>query len=207
MFFFHKFVQLQNLFKSKQKTEKMVKKLMSSITDLIEEQITHQTCISLPSDLQSFYDKVIYVRSINSRVKSMRKPNKDIADVNTNSTKRFARSTVPESDLHQKYKTVGKLLKQFSHLKLRDQVKIFDIKQFLQNHMQLLDDLKSLNSEFVREARSVENKNSQEVKSLELEKSASHISRQYANLLKTTKLIKATSLTDMGNRMDVISTY
>lgn len=187
----------------------MVKKLMSSITDLIEEQITHQTCISLPPDLQSFYDKVIYVRSINSRVKSMRKQEYGNADVNKNSTKRIARSTVPESDLHQKYRTVGKLLKQFGHLKLRDQVKVFDIKQFLQNHMQLLDDLKSLNSEFVRESRSVENQdngnNNQEMKS-ELERGASHISREYANLLKTTKLIKTTSLTDMG-RIDVISTY
>lgn len=182
---------------------------MSSITDLIEEQITHQTCISLPSDLQSFYDKVIYVRSLNSRVNNIRKPIKSTVDVNKNST-RIARSTVPETDLHQKYKTVGKLLKQFGHLKLRDQVKIFDIKQFLQNHMQLLDDLKSLNSEFVRESRSVDKKkeghSNQGTKLVELDKGGSHISRQYANLLKTTKLIKTTSLTDM-DRNDLISTY
>lgn len=177
---------------------------MSSITDLIDEQITHQTCISLPPDLQSFYDKVIYVRSINSRVNNVRKQIK--VNANNNSTKRIARSTVPESDLHQKYKTVGKLLKQFGHLTLRDQVKNVEIKQFLQNHMQLLDDLKSFNSEFVRKSRSVGNENTgrdnQETQSL----SAGHISRQYANLLKTTKLIKTTSLTDM-NRMDVISNY
>lgn len=198
----------------------MVKKLMSSITDLIDEQITHQTCITLPPDLQSFYDKVIYVRSINSRVNGLQNPNKDNADANKNSSKRIVRSTVPESDLHQKYKTVGKLLKQYGHLPLRDQVKIFDIKQFLQNHLQLLDDLKSFNSEFIRKSRSVGNKNkasrsvgnkikaqaNQETKLLELERGASHISRQYANLLKTTKLIKTTSLTDM-DRMDVISTY
>ncbi|XP_037038244.1 GATA zinc finger domain-containing protein 14-like [Bradysia coprophila] len=190
-----------NLFKSKEKTEKMVKKLMTSITDLIDEQITHQTCISLPPDLQSFYDKVLYVRSINSRVNNMRILEKTNAVPNKNSTKRFARSTIPESDIHEKYKTVGKLLKQFGHLKLRDQVKIFDIKEFLQNHMQLLDDLKTLNSEFVRKSRSVDSKNK-----LDLEKGARQISRQYANLLKTTKLIKATSLTDM-DRMDVISTY
>ncbi len=200
----------QNVFKSKQKTEKMVKKLMSSITDLIDEQITHQTCITLPSDLQSFYDKVLYVRSINSRVNKMRKRNKGNGeDVSKMSAKRIARSTIPESDLHQKYKTVGKLLKQFGHLKLRDQVKIFDIKEFLENHIQLLDDLKTLNSEFVRKSRSVDSKkrdgNGQDVK-LELDKGSSHISRQYANLLKTTKLIKTTSLTDM-DRMDVVSTY
>lgn len=204
------FVKLQNLFKTKQKTERMVKKLMSSITGLIEEQITHQTCIILPPDLQSFYDKVIYVRSINARVNNMRKQHKGNTDSDKNSSKRVVRSTVPESDLHQKYKTVGKLLKQFGHLKLRDQVKIFDIKQYLQNHLQLLDDLKTLNSEFVRRSRSVESKNkvgnNREMKSLELEKGTRHISREYANLLKTTKLIKATSLTDM-DRIDIISSY
>lgn len=118
-----------------------------------------------------------------------------------NSTKRFVRSTIPDSDIHEKYKTVGKLLKQFGHLKLKDQVKMFDVKEFLQNHMQLLDDLKALNSEFVRKSRSVDSKNK-----LELEKGGRQISRQYANLLKTTKLIKATSLTDMDG-MDAISTY
>lgn len=188
----------------------MVKKLMSTITGLIEEQITHQTCILLPPDLQSFYDKVIYVRSINARVNNMRKQNKGNTNNNKDATKRVVRSTVPESDLHQKYKTVGTLLKQFGHLKLRDQVKIFDIKQYLQNHLQLLDDLKTLNSEFVRRSRSVENKNRgngiREKKFLELEKGARHISREYANLLKTTKLIKTTSLTDM-DRIDVISSY
>lgn len=195
-------VDLQNLSKSKEKAEKMVKKLMSSITDLIDEQITHQTCITLPADLQSFYEKVLYVRSINSKVNNMRKQEKSNADPNKNSTKRFARSTIPESDIHEKYKTVGKLLKQFGHLTLKDQVKIFDIKEFLQNHMQLLDDLKTVNSEFVRKSRSVDNKSK-----LVVEKGASgQISRQYANLLKTTKLIKATSLTDMDG-MDMISTY
>lgn len=188
----------------------MVKKLMSSITGLIEEQITHQTCISLPPDLQSFYDKVIYVRSINSRVNNMQKSNKDNANNNKNTSKRIVRSTVPESDLHQKYKTVGKLLKQYGRLNLRDQVKIFDIKQYLQNHLQLLDDLKSLNSEFVRRSRSVDNKNKnsdkREMKLLELGKGVHHISREYANLLKTTKLIKTTSLTNMDG-IDVISSY
>lgn len=188
----------------------MVKKLMSSITSLIEEQITHQTCITLPPDLQSFYDKVIYVRSINSRLNSTRKKSKDNVESNKNPSKRIVRSTVPESDLHQKYKTVGKLLKHYGHLNLRDQMKIFDIKQFLQNHLELLDDLKSLNSEYVRRSRSVTNKNKdsdkRETKLLELEKGARQISRQYANLLKTTKLIKATSLTDM-DQMDVVSSY
>lgn len=201
MSFSHLSVQLQNIFKSKEKTEKMVKKLMSSITDLIDEQITHQTCISLPPDLQSFYDKVLYVRSMNARVNNMRKQEKTNVTPSKNSTKRFVRSTIPDSDIHEKYKTVGKLLKQFGHLKLKDQVKMFDVKEFLQNHMQLLDDLKALNSEFVRKSRSVDSKNK-----LELEKGGRQISRQYANLLKTTKLIKATSLTDMDG-MDAISTY
>lgn len=179
----------------------MVKKLMSSITDLIDEQITHQTCVPLPPELQSFYDKVVYVRSINSRVNKTRKPNKGAA--NKDSAKRFTRSTIHDSDLHEKYKTVGKLLKQFGHLKLRDQMKISDIKEFLLNHVQLLDDLKTLNSEFVRQSRSVEDKDMNPFAS---DKESDHISRQYANLLKTTKLIKSTSLTDM-DRMDAISTY
>lgn len=183
---------------------------MSSITDLIDEQITHQTCIALPSDLQQFYDNVVYVHSLNAKVTKARQKPKG-TDVNKESAKRITRSTINESDLHQKYKTVGKLLKQFGHLKLRDQVKIFDVKEFLQNHMQLLDDLKTYNSALVRKSRSADNSNNDgqnigEDKSVEIEKESNQISRQYANLLKTTKLIKTTSLTDM-DRMDVVSTY
>lgn len=183
---------------------------MSSITGLIEEQITHQTCIALPPDLQSFYDKVIYVRSINARLHNVRKPNNDKANSSDKSSKRFARSTVPESDLHQKYKTVGKLLRQYGYLKLRDQMKVYDVKQFLQNHLTLLDDLKSSNSEFTRRSRSVNKKNygadKREPKFVELERDVRRISREYANLLKTAKLIKTTSLTDM-DRIDAISSY
>lgn len=145
---------------AKLKANGLMTQIMASMNDIIREQVNEQTCVELRPDLQRYVDDI---RAFYEQQKLLDRESSasDYESVPPRAAvpkrhakhkrssfrehfdrQRFARSCNHET-IHEKYVIIVGLLDQFERLSRPEQTRVVVQKRYLDNHLQLLDELES----------------------------------------------------------------
>lgn len=154
-------------FQSKLKANGLVTQIMASMNDIIRDQVNDQTCVTLRPDLQRYVDDIreFYTQE---RLAQGRSEGDDYDETASFTQQRrhnkYKRSLRPRrydrnsfarncnrNTIHEKYFVIIGLLEQFEQLDQSDQQRVIVQKHYLEDHLQLLDELEA----FVQSNRGV----------------------------------------------------
>lgn len=144
-------------FQSKLKANGLVTQIMASMNDIIRDQVNDQTCVTLRPDLQHYVDDIreFYAQE---RLALGRGDADDYDETGsfTHSQRhmKYKRSLRPRrfdrdsfaricnrNTIHEKYFVIIGLLEQYEQLDQSDQQRVLVQKHYLDDHLQLLDEL------------------------------------------------------------------
>lgn len=155
-------------YQSKLKANGLVNQIMASMNDIIRDQVNDQTCVTLRPDLQRYVDDIreFYAEE---RLSTGREAGDDYNELasftpqrrhskykrSPQRPRRFDRNAFARScnrnTIHEKYFVIIGLLEQFEQLDRSDQQRVIVQKHYLEDHLQLLDELEA----FVKSTREV----------------------------------------------------
>lgn len=219
---FYHLIFIKNNSEKIKNTEKMLGSIMETITDLIEEQVNQRVCVPLRADLQEFYDHIILSNHKNNQNNNIHRNFKTNVNQNSNEIEYDdededesssynipkRKKSITKRQIHEKHGIVKKLLNHYDKLPIDDKLKMNNIKEFIQQHIQLLDEMER----YVVNRNSRQTQNLKVTTKLQTSKSADAdddvVSQKYKKLSNTVDFIKKNSLIDTEHQLrDIYKDY
>jgi len=110
-----------------QQTEEMLRKIMESISDIIDTQMRQRSCIPLRPDLVEFYDIILKTMAEQQKTREKREANLNLLSDDYNQDMHI----LDANNIEQKSRIVKKLLRQYDELPLEEQHKAASVRDEL----------------------------------------------------------------------------